>query len=165
LVWHHVPAESILGFLASYQTHEAAYKVNNRTLMDFIERMSRQGELTDWTVAVMGGRTSTDVTFGSFHVKAVERQPDMRAANQEQEGRYIIRRLLSPRDESIDLDEKAYSAALEYTRRAAAQDPARGEGKRKPEEIEEPRGQAIRHVRGLGSEEYGVPPILRKDFY
>lgn len=67
--------------------------------------------------------------------------------------RYSIGRLLSPRDEAIDLDESAWRAALAETRRPWRADPARFQDSREPPD---PNGPAIRRIRGFGAE--GVPP-------
>ena len=58
--------------------------------------------------------------------------------------RYSIRRLMSPRDEAIDLDEAAWSEALAKTRRAFRADPGRNSGREEPET---PNGPAIRQIR------------------
>ncbi len=47
--------------------------------------------------------------------------------------RYSIRRLMSPRDEAIDLDEGAWVRALELTRSAFRADPGRDESRTEPE--------------------------------
>jgi hypothetical protein len=157
LLWRDVAAEHVISFLGGYGTHEGAYKVNSQMLTEFIDKMSRQGELTSWTVAVLAGRSETPVNLGGLSVKAVERAPDGRAENQERDGRYVIRRLLSPRDEAIDLDLDAWAAALEQTRRAWASDPARG-GRKNADEITDPNGPAIRYIRGRGHPETRVLP-------
>jgi hypothetical protein len=63
--------------------------------------------------------------------------------------RYAIGRLLSPRDESIDLDEPEWRYALKITRDSWKADPGR---RRSKEEPDEPSGPAIRKVRGTGIE-------------
>jgi hypothetical protein len=159
LVWENVAHEHITSFLGTYKTHEDAYKANSGLVHDFIMAMVKKEELTKWTVVVLSGRPDSQldaVDIGNFKIKPVERTEDKRATKGDD--RYIIRRLLSPRDEAIDLNQEAYEAALAQTRAAAVLDPARGEKRRKPEDIDEPNGPAIRHIRGLGSEEFNVPP-------
>ena len=75
-----------------------------------------------------------------------------RAAHGAHSDRYSIRRLMSPRDEAIDLDEAAWTAAPAVTRTAFHADPAR-HGSGEPPDV--PNGPAIRRVRGFGAE--GVP--------
>ena len=62
--------------------------------------------------------------------------------------RYSIGRLMSPRDEAIDLDEDAWKAALQVTRAAWHADPGRRED---VEEPDTPNGPAVRRVRGFGA--------------
>ena len=62
--------------------------------------------------------------------------------------RYQIRRLLSPRDESIDLSETEWLAALKLTRAEWQADPGRGQGEEAPR-----RAQRKADTRGAPSNE------------
>jgi len=146
-LWSGVNADHIVSFLTDYETHPDSLKVNSKLLARFIDEMSRAGELTHWTVAVVSGGSRNKRVIGGQEVFLMKRSgkkfPD----------RYAIGRLLSPRDEALDLDEAAWVAALNMTRNAWHAD----EGRRKSKNIPEvPSGAAIRRVRGFGAE--GVPP-------
>ena len=142
-VWTGVGAELITTFLSAYRTHREAYKVNSTLLAEFVNAMNRDGELTDWTVAVLGGgEGATEHLAPDLQVGMLRRK-----AGDAPTGRYSIGRLLSPRDEAIDLDESQWTAALSLTRQAWQADAARlktGEGPSGPS------GPAIRRVRGEG---------------
>ena len=58
--------------------------------------------------------------------------------------RYSIGRLMSPRDEAIDLDEAAWNEALDKARKAYHRDPGRSRSATEPDA---PNGPAIRKVR------------------
>lgn len=139
-LWNDVSADQVLGFLDSYRGHPEARKANSVLLADFIRSLSPGGELTQWTVAVIGGREGREVSFGD----GVAVQAIKRAAHGQHPDRYSIRRLMSPRDEAIDLDEAAWMQALDDTRRAFRADPGRNEGREDPDV---PNGPAIRRVR------------------
>jgi hypothetical protein len=142
-LWDKVPAAEIVSFLGSYKTHTAAYRVDGALLSRFIDEMNLAGELTSWTVALIGGGEGREISLGSgLTVKTLERRGD------ENRDHYSIGRLLSPRDESIDLDDAYWEAALEETRKAWHADPGRRKAKTEPEE---PNGPAVRKVRGLGT--------------
>jgi hypothetical protein len=66
-----------------------------------------------------------------------------RSQNSKDEGRYSIRRLLSTRDEGIDLDEAAWMAALDLSRKAWHADAARRRGETEPDE---PNGPSMRSI-------------------
>ena len=72
-------------------------------------------------------------------VKQLERK-----AHGRHHDRHSIGRLMSPRDEAIDLDGVAWNAALDETRRAFHADPARNRSRTEPDA---PNGPAIRKVR------------------
>ena len=71
------------------------------------------------------------------------------------EGRYSIGRLLSPRDEALDLDEDEWKEAMAITRSGWKPDPARS---RSVEGPSDPSGPAIRRVRGEGIKGQGGHP-------
>ena len=148
-LWPSVPAPDMMDFLNTYQTHPAAYKVSGPLLSEFISSMLREGELTTWTVALIGGGVGNQAEIiDGIRIDMLKRQKKNLDPN-----RYSIGRLLSPRDEAIDLDESAWRAALAETRRAWRADPARFQDSREPPD---PNGPAIRRIRGFGAE--GVPP-------
>lgn len=146
-LWEDAPANVVTEFLTSYRTHPNAYRVNSALLSEFITSMNSAGELSNWTIALIGG--GQDVfTVNRLSVKKLQRR-----AESEAENRYSIGRLMSPRDEAIDLDEQSWNAALAATRSAWRSDPARLKADKEPEL---PSGPAIRKIRGFGAE--GVPP-------
>lgn len=151
--WDDASAQSVISFLRSYETHPDSRKVKSDLLADFIEEMSLSGELTSWTVAVVGGGTDKTIDVAGSPVRLMQRQNK----STEGEGKYSIGRLLSPQDEAMDLDEAGWNAALELTKRAWVKDPGRSRRKEPPEI---PNGPAIRHVKGLGAD--GVLPSPEK---
>ncbi|MBF0416401.1 MAG: Z1 domain-containing protein [Magnetococcales bacterium] len=139
-LWNDVPASEIIDFLLHYKTHSGAHKVNSQLLAEFIQSMSVTGELTRWTVAVIGGGEGSSLSLrDDITINMMKRK--MKAT---QDDRYSIGRLMSPRDEAIDLDETAWNAALQMTK----EDPNR---KKELDEPNAPNGPAIRKVRGFGA--------------
>ena len=149
-LWNDVPAGRVAEFFSDYRTHPDALKVNSRLLGDFITSMAAGGELTRWTVAFIGGGQGDTIELGKgLPVKMLKRT----AAGHDPLRPYSIGRLLSPRDESIDLDEAAWTAALALTRETK-----RPEDKRTAEEIVAPNGPAIRQIRGFGAPGVAAQP-------
>jgi hypothetical protein len=148
-LWEGVSVNDVIDFLIAYRSHPEAHKVNSALLAEFIQSLVSENELTHWTVALIGGgkgqllELRDGVAVEMLQRSAHGRHPD----------RYSIGRLMSPRDEAIDLDEKAWKAALDETHRAFHADPGRSESREEPSA---PNGPAIRKVRGFGAE--GVPP-------
>ncbi len=148
-LWSDIPASDVVDFLTVYATHPEAYKVNSALLAEFVKSMAAEGELTRWTVAVLGGGEGAPCQI----CDGVQVDMLRRAINGPYENRYSIGRLMSPRDEAIDLDEPAWEAALAATRASWHADPAR---LRESKEPDAPNGPAIRKIRGFGAE--GVAP-------
>ncbi|WIG93320.1 Z1 domain-containing protein [Myxococcus sp. SDU36] len=151
-LWSGIPVSEVVGFLQAYRTHPAAYKVNSLLIAEFIQSLVTENELKNWTIALIGGGDGTrldlaeGVSIEMLHRSDHGGHPD----------RYSIGRLMSPRDEAIDLDEAAWNAALATTRSAFPADPARNTSGKEPDAPEIPNGPAIRRIRGFGAE--GVPP-------
>jgi len=152
-LWSRVSAELIVDFLGHYATHPKARKVNSTLLCAFIRSMTRVSELTEWTVALIGGGIgSSYVLPGGLTIDMVQRSCDSDIKD-----RYSIGRLLSTRDEAIDLDEPAWKAAYDATVRAFRPDPARQKDATQPKgPPDQPNGPAVRMIRGKGA--VGVPP-------
>jgi hypothetical protein len=155
-LWESVPGDVIASFLEEFRTHEDAVKVNAPLLAQYIRDQVKVGELTSWTVALMAGDGSVR-RLGGFDVNTVERSPNTRSLDldaQKAAGKYLIRRLLAPRDEAIDLKIDAYASAMAVTL-AAFQN---AQGVRPTTPPTEPSGPSIRRVRGLGDPTQAVRP-------
>ncbi len=150
-LWEGVPYQDVADFLSFYKTHPDAYRVNSPLLAEFIQSMAKQGELIQWTVALIGGGEGRPEKLGpDIIVNSLRRKQKTVDAS-----RYSIGRLLSPRDESIDLDVAAWAAALDIARQSWKADPARLKDSKEPEL---PSGPAIRKVKGLGTQNVPARP-------
>lgn len=159
-LWNGVGYDKVVGFLQDYVTHPMARKVNSNLLTDFVQKMAKnEAELISWTVVLLGGgdRGPHEFEGGIVIEKMLYRKPEKMITD-----RYSIGRLFSPRDEAIDLDDDAWTAALEMTKKAKRNDPGRQKDDAKPAEPLTPNGPAIRRVRGEGSADAGVPPAKER---
>lgn len=143
-LWTDVPAAEVVDFLTGYKTHPDAHKVNSLLLAGFIQSMVGCSELTHWTVALIGGGVGASLELrDDIAITMLKRK--IKGAH---EDRYSIGRLMSPRDEAVDLDEAAWNAALALTQAAWHADPGRREDADQPDT---PNGPAIRKIRGFGT--------------
>ena len=147
-VWTDVEATDVIDFLTSYKTHPEAHKVNSLLLSRFIQSLVSEGELTTWTIALIGGGDGGQLELSD----AVSVKMLQRTAHGAHPDRYSIGRLMSPRDEAIDLDEASWNAALAITKAAFHADGGRKATSKEPTV---PNGPAIRRVRGFGAP--GIP--------
>ncbi len=143
-LWNNIPASHVLDFLSEYKTHPNAHRVNSALLSEFIRKMLPHGELTRWTVVLIGGGTGDPLSLrDDITVTMLKRT----VKGAPLDSRYSIGRLMSPRDEAIDLDDAEWNAALQRSI-----DRANRDGKTPPNV---PSGPDVRHVRGFGGP--GVP--------
>ncbi|MES2934822.1 MAG: Z1 domain-containing protein [Pseudomonadota bacterium] len=158
-LWNGISSDSIAEFFESFITHPKARKVNSALLRDFVRSMAATGELTSWTVVLLGGGSGGSHIFaGGLTIDGMTK----RTADKNITDRYAIGRLLSPRDEAIDLDNAAWTAALTKTQKTFNPDAARQKDGVKPSKPEVPNGPSIRQVRGKGSEADGITPAPQR---
>jgi hypothetical protein len=150
-LWRNAKAADVIQFFNGYSTHPESHKVRSAMISEFIEKMNDVGELTEWTVAVIGG--------GGGHyseIPGLAIRMSMRTNTTRYEDGYSIARLLSQRDEMIDTNASVWTAALEKTRNVWKRDPARARQGDPQVPPDMPSGRALREVRGEGAE--GIIP-------
>ncbi len=135
-VWKGVAGAEVANLLASLLFPDEARDVNAGRLSSYIREQLGVGELTDSTVAVLSG-SGEPVAVNEWTFTAIERAPLPRG---EASGRYVVKTILSPRDEAIDLDQPEFARALSATNTKRAE-----AGK---DEATTPDGPEIRKVRG-----------------
>jgi hypothetical protein len=54
-LWRDGAANQVIDFLKAYLTHPESYKVKSNLIAEFIRSMNDAGELSKWTVALIGG--------------------------------------------------------------------------------------------------------------
>jgi len=112
-LWAGVPGRDVAALMARVETSRESWKANSRAIADYILDRVSDGQLEEWTVALLaGGKGSGTRTIGPYDdVKLTHREnrvPGMR-------GKYTIGRLVSPADEVLDLDRDAIKAAHDAT--------------------------------------------------
>ena len=140
-LWKNVDVAKVLAFLGAYTAPSAKAAV----LSEFISKMADTGQLTNWSVALLGGGNGEgdEHTFPggspskSYFIRTPEDSVDADPKN------FAIGVLAAPRDEGIDLDDGVWRKALDLTRAAWKPDPGRG----RIAEPSFPSGKGIREVR------------------
>lgn len=110
VIWQQVSADKIVSFFDNVITHPEASRSNASLLREYIKQMVELGELIHWTVALIPG-TGGIFSLNERNISLVRRSP-----REERKDRFSIRRLLSPKDECIDLESDELSAAWQDTR-------------------------------------------------
>jgi hypothetical protein len=146
LCWTGVSPDVIRQFLIDYCTHPKARKVNCSLLREYIDKQNQNGDLVEWTVLLLGGEGSEHDGFPVGKIRLVKRSwhPDVEPEKRPTMDRFVIRRLVSGRDEAIDINEDEYKRALEKTRKAWTIDRGRSKRQVPPDE---PEGVDIRTER------------------
>jgi Z1 domain len=141
-IWHGVHGEVIIDFLNGYRTHRTARTARSSMLSKYIKARIADRELIDWTIALISVernvRRENSYRIAGLPVGLVKRELTGDGSN----SRYSIGRLVSPRDEAIDLSPEEYDQALRETKKRWKEKPGRAIN-----EPELPSGMVIREVR------------------
>ena len=135
-----IDASEVVSFLDGFNTHEAARKAQGWLLARYIRSRVAEGELLSWTVVLISSAAASSNHSVAGHEVGLISRDD----RSDSDARYVIRRLVSPRDEALDLTEEEYRSALDLTREMWTADPGRS---RRTEPPEIPSGPAIRRMR------------------
>jgi hypothetical protein len=138
LVWRNVPGKRVAGFLRTLNFPSENREIEAHRLAGYVEEQLRQlpPELTNWMVFVPSG-DGREVEVGGHRIQSTIRRP---VAGRQVAGRYIVRSILNPPDEALDLSEDEYAGAMAETNRIRD---AAGQAR-----ATRPAGPVIRRVRG-----------------
>ncbi len=156
-LWRGVSGTAVANFFDGYQSDPKALRAKPQLLSGYIRAGVERGELVSWTVALVhsGAVTPHLKDIATLSVALTVRSPyqpsDLQtlAADPEALKRYTIRRVLSPRDESLDLSEEQRAAALAELKAELSQK-ALKDGK-EYKEPKHPRGPSLRRKRPADS--------------
>jgi hypothetical protein len=140
VVWDDVPPDRVLDFLDAYRATDTATKARPKVISDYIRsRLQLEvPELTHWTIALVSvpiDKTNSEYDLAGVMVGLVNRSPD-RDRDPKNEAdpddglsaprdAYVIRRLVSPDHELVDLAPAERDRALADTKAAWARNESR----------------------------------------
>jgi hypothetical protein len=110
-LWSRVPGRAVADFLRSLAFPPENHEIEGGRMADYIEAQILSNELTEWTVFVPTG-DRTEVELGGRRFGSVQRTP---RADSSTSTRFIVKSILNPPDEAIDLSEDEFSEALRHT--------------------------------------------------
>jgi hypothetical protein len=138
-VWYDIPAEQVINFFEGIQSVENLKKAEPRKLIQFIKAQLRNGELTDWRIALMtkpNPRNYSTIKLNDNEVQIGQwkRTEDDKNSNEQI---YYLRKshIISPSDEFIDFTDEEYERAMNLTNRH----------RKKEGEAMYPNGQIVRN--------------------
>jgi len=108
--WREVPTRVILEFLAAYEMDPSANRVRVDLLRRYIRAQATRGELTRWTVAVVG-RDAPDPRLGSVDLGVHGRGPVNTIERTRIKGQKTLKAIVSATDEAIGIEPGQLSVA------------------------------------------------------
>lgn len=113
-IWRAVSGESVADLLDELDVHESSRKARGDLLARYIRSQMPYGGLTEWTVVLVSNPGVQTSEVGGYAVRPVQRAQHP-ADGRDRETVYRIRRLVSPTDELIDLNEEQKNRARDMT--------------------------------------------------
>lgn len=118
-VWYDIPAEQVINFFEGIQSVENLKKAEPRKIIQFITTQLRNGELTDWRVALMTKPNAKNNSYFVVCSNTVSIGQWKRTEDDKNSGEqlYYLRKshIISPSDEFIDFTDAEKSRAMELT--------------------------------------------------
>lgn len=153
-LWSKVPGRAVAGYLRGLVFPPESYDIEGSRLAAYVEDQIRVGELTDWSVFLATGERGVDVEVARRKLRSVRRTP---RADRSTTERFIVKSVLNPPDEYIDLSDDEFAEALRQTNEERAL-----EGK---PVADRPSGPSVRAVRGRRPQNglliiYPLDPVL-----
>jgi hypothetical protein len=153
-LWSSVPGRAVAGYLRSLVFPPESKDVESGRFADYIEDQIRTDELTEWTVFLATGERGTEVELAGHRFPSIRRTP---LPDRSTPTRFIVKSILNPPDEAIDLSDDEYAEALRQTN-----EKRRLEGQ---SEADRPAGPSIRMIRGQRPQNglliiYPLDPVL-----
>ena len=100
-VWVGIEGARVAELMGTLETSRASWKANSKAISEYIANRVANGRLRDWTVVlVSSGYSKIPVRIGPYNVTLTARANQMPGDRE----KVTIRRLISPEDETIDLN-------------------------------------------------------------
>lgn len=138
-VWYDIPAEQVINFFEGIQSLENLKKAEPKKLIQFISAQIRNGELTDWRIALMTkpnakNNSNFELNGDEVSIGQWKRTEDDKNSNEQI---YYLRKshIISPSDEFIDFSDEEYDRAMKLTNLH----------RKKPGQAAYPNGQIVRN--------------------
>lgn len=116
LLWRSVEGRHVADFLGALSYPPENVEIEATALASYVRDQIDHGELTSWTVFLATG-DGRPVDLGSRTIASTIRRP---LAKQREAGRYVVKSILNPPDEAIDLSDVEYAEAMRRTTEARA---------------------------------------------
>lgn len=118
-VWYDIPAEQVINFFEGIHSVENLKKAEPRKIIQFITTQLRNGELTDWRVALMSKPNAKNnshfvVSSNTVSIGQWKRTEDDKNSSEQL---YYLRKshIISPSDEFVDFTDAEKLRAMELT--------------------------------------------------
>ncbi len=118
-LWYDISAEKVINFFEGIQSIDNLKKAEPRKLIQFISSQLKNGELTDWRIALMSKPNANNSSLFQFNDQNIQIGQWKRTEDDKNSSEqiYYLRKshIISPSDEFIDFTDAERAKAMELT--------------------------------------------------
>lgn len=115
-VWENIKPDKIIDFIQNISIHPSCFSASPKVVSQYIQNQVEDGELIDWTVALVSTLSGEAYNIAGLPIGLVWRSDDSQNRSSKQDTVYLIRNnLITESDQDIDLSEEEKKLAFKMT--------------------------------------------------
>lgn len=120
ITWTSLPCQRVVDLLQHFSVYPRCYKMDPKSVSDYLVRQRKQGELTLWTVCMMSVQSDEAMRFSIGNKYSALWTAIRTDVGNSEAHEYLLsnQQMISPRDEFMDLSPQDMNRALQDTKRA-----------------------------------------------
>lgn len=115
-IWEKVSPEDIISYIQNIVIHPSCFSASPKVVSQYIQNQLEDGELTQWTVALISTKSGEPDTIAGLPIGLTWRSDDSQNRNSQNDTVYLIRNnLITEMDQDVDLTEEEKAQAFKKT--------------------------------------------------
>lgn len=115
-LWEKVCPEAIIDFIQNITIHPSCFSASPKVVSQYIQNQIEDGELTEWTVALVSTLSGESDTVAGLRIGLTWRSDDSQNRSSQKDTIYLIRNnLITETDQDVDLTDAERKRAFELT--------------------------------------------------
>lgn len=115
-LWEEISPDSIIDFIQNITIHHSCFSASPKIVSKYIQNQVEDGELTEWTVALISTISGEQDIIGGWPIGLTWRSDDAQNRGSSKDTIYLIRNnLITESDQNVDLNEEERKRAFQLT--------------------------------------------------
>lgn len=115
-LWEKINPDAVIDFIQNITIHPSCFSASPKVVSQYIQNQIEDGELTEWTVALVSTLSGEPDTVAGLPIGLTWRSDDSQNRNSKKDTIYLIRdNLITETDQDVDLTDDEKNRAFELT--------------------------------------------------